>query len=168
MTSVCPTSPATHTHIASLSSVDSVPSLGTRGRGRGRGFAYGAVRQPKTIGGLQQRPVNSWSRTDQTAAESCQHWIMDRPRCLCMCLPDIFFMCHLFLFCLLFIYTTSLSAAALSCCPQLLPSAAMYSLSYIILVYLPASCCQTMDSVTDLCHWSLSLILDFWFLISDH
>ena len=162
MTSVYPTSPATHIHIASLSSVGSVPSLGTRGRGRGRGFAYGAVRQPKTIGGLQQRPVNSWTQTDQTAAESCQHWIMDRPRRLCMCLPAFFFMCVI-CFCFVYIHyifvsrsTQLLHSAVALCCHVFTPS---YNTGI-----------SSSISLSDhgLCHWSLSLILDFWFLISDH
>ena len=52
-----------HTPLDSLSSFGSLPdqfgqlSVGG-GRGRGRGFAYGAVRQPKTVGGLQQTAVS--------------------------------------------------------------------------------------------------------------
>ena len=53
----------THTSVGSLSSIGSLPgqfgqlSVGG-GRGRGRGFAYGAVRQPKTVGGLQQSAMS--------------------------------------------------------------------------------------------------------------
>ena len=59
----CYTHRYTHTPIGSLSSFGSLPdqfgqlSVGG-GRGRGRGFAYGAVRQPKTVGGLQQSAMS--------------------------------------------------------------------------------------------------------------
>ena len=61
----------THTPIGSLSSFGSLPdqfgqlSVGG-GRGRGRGFAYGAVRQPKTVGGLQQTAVSrQWEEEEE-------------------------------------------------------------------------------------------------------
>lgn len=98
-----------------------------------------------------------------TAAETRQQLITDRPDCSrelstldheqtqmpLYVPPRHFFLCVSFVFVLFIVYIHYIFVSRST---QLLPSAAVYSLGYIILVYLPASCCQTMDSVTDLCH----------------